>query len=240
MQRLGLWNQPLEIIFGCLQTCSIASLNRVPHFPPWIHIMGYWKLAAAAAHSSISTGQMANVLIVVVQSVSSSVAQLCLTLCDTMDHSMWGLPFHHQLQKSIQTHLHCVGDAIQPSHPVIPFSSYLQSFPASESFQKSQLFSSSGQGILVSASISVLPMNTQDWFPLGWTSWISLQSKRLESLLQHHSSNASILQLSVFIIVQLSHQYDYWKNHSLDEMGICWQSNVSAFYLFIYFSIYFY
>ena len=53
----------------------------------------------------------------------------------------------------------------------------------------------------------VLPMNTQDWFPLGWTGWISLQSKGLKSLLQHHSSKASILQCSVFIMVQLSHPY---------------------------------
>ena len=158
----------------CLSKDLFHSLlvHRVPHFPPWIHVMGCWKLAAAEAPSSKSTGQMANVLIVVVQSVSSSVAQLCLTLRDTMDHSMWGLPFHHQLQESTHTHLHFVSDAIQPSHPVFPFSSYLQSFPASESFQKSQLFSSSGQGIWVSASTSLLPMNTQDWFPLGLTKGI--------------------------------------------------------------------
>ena len=62
---------------------------------------------------------------------------------------------------------------------VIPFSSWLQSFPASGSFPMSQLFTSSGQRIGVSASASVLPMNTQDWSPLGWTSWISLQSKGL-------------------------------------------------------------
>ena len=62
---------------------------------------------------------------------------------------------------------------------VFPFSSYLQSFPASGSFQIGQLFASSGQNIGVSASASVLPVNTQDWFPLGWTGWISMQSKGL-------------------------------------------------------------
>ena len=62
---------------------------------------------------------------------------------------------------------------------VIPFSSHLQSFPPSESFQMSLLFASGGQSIGVSASTSVLPMNTQDWSPLGWISWISLQSKGL-------------------------------------------------------------
>ena len=65
------------------------------------------------------------------------------------------------------------------SSSVIPFSSCPQSFPASGSFQMSQLFASGGQSIGVSASTSVLPMNTQDWFPLGWTGWISLQSKGL-------------------------------------------------------------
>ena len=64
-------------------------------------------------------------------------------------------------------------------YPVVPFSSCPQSFPASGSFQMSQLFASGGQSIGVSASTSVLPMNTQDWSPLGWTGWISLQSKGL-------------------------------------------------------------
>ena len=95
------------------------------------------------------------------------------------------------------------------SSSVIPFSSRLQSFPASGSFQKSQLFILGGQSIGVSASVSVLPMNTQDWSPLGWTGWISLQSKglTLKSLLQHQSSNASILQCSAFFTFQLSHPY---------------------------------
>ena len=65
------------------------------------------------------------------------------------------------------------------SSSVVPFSSCLQSFPTSGSFQMSQLFTSGGQSIGVSASTSVLPMNTQDWSPLGWTGWISLQSKGL-------------------------------------------------------------
>ena len=65
------------------------------------------------------------------------------------------------------------------SSSVIPFSSHLQSFPAPGSFQMSQLFASGGQSIGVSASTSVLSMNTQDWFPLGWTGWISLLSKGL-------------------------------------------------------------
>ena len=99
------------------------------------------------------------------------------------------------------------------SSSVIPFSFCLQSFPASGSFQKSQFFASGSQSIGVSASALVLPMNIQDWFPLGWTGWISLQSKGLsESLLQHHSSKVSILQCSVFFMVQLTSIHDYWKS----------------------------
>ena len=90
---------------------------------------------------------------------------------------------------------------------VVPFSSCLQTFPTSGSFQMSQLFASGGQSIGVSASASVLPINIQYWFPLGWTGWISLQAKGLSSLLQHHSSKASILWCSAFFIVQLSHLY---------------------------------
>ena len=86
------------------------------------------------------------------------------------------------------------------SSSVIPFSFHLQSFPASGSFQISQFFASGRQSIGVSASASVLPMNIQDWFPLEWTGWISLQSKGL-------SSEASIPRHSAFSIVQLSHTY---------------------------------
>ena len=91
------------------------------------------------------------------------------------------------------------------SSSVIPFSSRLHSFPASWSFQMGQFFASGSQSIGVSASTSVLPMNIPDWSPLGWTGWISLQSNGLKSLLQHHTSKASILQRSALFTVQLSH-----------------------------------
>ena len=138
----------------------------------------------------------------------SSVAQLCLTLCDPMDCSMPAFPVHYQLLELTQTHVHLVGDAIQPSHPLSsPFSSHLQSFPVSGSFPVSQFFTSGGQSIGVSASASVLPMSICDWFPLGLSGWISLRSKGLKSLLQHQSSKASILLCSAFFTVQLSHPY---------------------------------
>ena len=73
-------------------------------------------------------------------------------------------------------------------------------------FQMRQFFTSGGQNIGVSASTSVLPMNIQDWFPLGWTGWISLQSKGL-SRVQHHSLKASVWPCTAFFIVQISHAY---------------------------------
>ena len=93
------------------------------------------------------------------------------------------------------------------SSSVTPFSSCLQYLPASESFPMNWLFISGGQSIGVSTSASVLPMNIQGWFPLGLTGLISLQSKGLSSLLQHHCSKASILRHSAFFMVQLSHPY---------------------------------
>ena len=116
-----------------------------------------------------------------VQFSSSSVPQSCPTPYDPMNCSRPGFPVHHELPGLAQTHVHQVGDAIR-CHPiisssVIPFSSCLQSFPASGSFQMSQFFASGGQNIQASSSASVLPLNIQDWFPLGWTGLISLQSK---------------------------------------------------------------
>ena len=98
---------------------------------------------------------------------------LCLNLCDPRDCRTPGFPVHHQLLELIQTHVHHVSDAIQPSHPLVPFSSCLQSFPASGSFPMSEVFASGGQSIRVSALASVLPMNIQDWFLLGLTGFIS-------------------------------------------------------------------
>ena len=123
------------------------------------------------------------------------------------------------------------------SSSVIPFSSHVQSFPASGSFPVSQFFTLGGQSIGVSASAWALPMNIQDWYPLGWTGWISLQSKGLSKSLQHHSSKASIKKkksinssaLSFLWSPTLTSIYDYWKNHSFDYMDLCRQSNISAF-----------
>ena len=103
------------------------------------------------------------------------------------------------------------------SSSVVPFSSCPQSFPASGSFQMSQLFSSGGQSTGISASASVLPMNIQDYFPLEWTGWISLQSKGLSQ-----SSPTPQIKIINFSVLSFLHSptlttiHDYWKNQSFD------------------------
>ena len=106
------------------------------------------------------------------------------------------------------------------SSSVVPFSSHLQTFPASESFPKSQFFASGGQSTGISASTSVLPMNTQDWSPLGWAGLISLQSKGLSRVFSNttvQSINSSVF--SFLYSPTLTSIHDYWKNHSLDYLA---------------------
>ena len=134
----------------------------------------------------------------------SSVTQSSPTVCDPMNHSTPGLPVHHR-EPTLWAHPNsCV--SCRWCHPVIsssvvPFSSCPQSLPASESFPMSQLFAWGGQNIGVSASASVLPMNTQDWSPLGWTGWISLQSKGLSRVF-----SSTTVQKYQFFGAQLSSQ----------------------------------
>ena len=138
----------------------------------------------------------------------SSVAQLCLTLCDPMDCSTPGLPVHHQLLEFTQIHVHRIGDAIQPSHPL--------SSPSPPTFNLSQ-----HQGLLQWVSSShqvakVLEFQLQhqffqlifrtDLFRMDWLDLLAVQGT-LKSLVQHHSSKASILQCSAFFMAQLSHPY---------------------------------
>jgi len=149
----------------------------------------------------------------------SSVAQSCLTLCNPMDSSKPGFPVHHQLPELTQTHVHPVGDAIQPSHPssVIHFASRLQSFRASGSFPMRHFFTSGGQSTGVSASASVLPMNTQDSFPLGGLigSPCSLRDSQDSSPTPQFKSIKSSV-LSFLYSPTLTSTHDHWKNHSLD------------------------
>ena len=137
----------------------------------------------------------------------SSVAQLCLTLCNPMDCSMPGLPVHYQLLKLAQTHAHQVSDAIQPSYPL--------SSPSPPAFNLSQHQDLSNESGLCnrwpkywSFSISISPSNEYSGlisFRINWF-YLAVQGT-LESLLQHNSSKASILWHWTFFLVQLSHPY---------------------------------
>ena len=136
----------------------------------------------------------------------SSVAQLCPTLCDPMNHSTPGLPVHYQLLEFTQTHVHRVSDAIQPSHPL--------SSPSPPAPNPSQHQSLSNESTLHmrwpkywSFSFSILPSKEIPGlisFRMDWLELLAVQGT-LKSLLQHHSSKASILRCSTFFTVQLSH-----------------------------------
>ena len=106
------------------------------------------------------------------------------------------------------------------SSSVVPFFSCLQSFPASGSFQMSHLFASGGQSIGISASATVLPKNIQDWFPLGWTDWIFLQSKGLSRVFSNTTVQKHQFFSAQLSLLSSSHIHTWppenWKNHSFD------------------------
>ena len=137
----------------------------------------------------------------------NSVIQSCPTLCDPMDCSTSGLPVHHQLPEFTQTHVHCVSDAIQPSHPLLS--------PSPPAFNLSQQIFSNESLLRIrwpkywSFSFSISPSNEYSGpvsFRMDWLDLLPVQGT-LKSLFQHHSSKPSILRHSAFIIVQLSHPY---------------------------------
>ena len=159
-----------------------------------------------------------------------SAAQSCLTLCNPIHCSTPDLPVHHQLSEVTQTHIHWVGDAIQPSHPL--------STPSPLAFN---LFQHQGLFKWVSSlhqvpkywsfSFSISPSNEYSGlisFRMDWLDLFAVQ-ETLKSLLQQHNSKSSILQLSAFFIVQLSHPYVTTGKTIALTRWFWWQSNVSAF-----------
>ena len=174
-----------------------------------------------AAISSLS-----NSLPLVVQSLSH------IWLCNPMDCSLPGFPVLHHLPELAQTYVRWVGDTIQPSHPLSSPSSPAFNFSQHQGlFFTSRVFTSGGQSIGASTSASVLPMDIQDWFPLGLTDLISLQSKGLSrvfsstTVVKHQFFEAQPSYGPTLISV-----HDYWKNHSFDyTLLLCQQSDVSAF-----------
>ena len=146
----------------------------------------------------------------------SSVAQSCLTLCDPMDCSTPCFPVYSQLPEFTQTYVHWVS---APSnhlilyHPLLPPSI----FPSNRIFSNQSVLCIRCQSIGVSASASVLPMNIQHWFPLGWTGWVSLQSKGLSRVFSNTTvQKHHFLVLSFPYSPNLMFIDDYWKNHSFE------------------------
>ena len=143
----------------------------------------------------------------------SSVAQLCLTLCDPMNRSTSGLPVHHQLPEFTQTHVHRVGDAIQPSHPLSSPSPLPPVPPSIRVFSNESTLRMRWPKSW-SFSFSISPSNEHPGltnFRMDWLDLLAVQGT-LKSLLQHHSSKASILWCSAFF----TSIHDHWQNHSLD------------------------
>ena len=161
--------------------------------------------------------------------VFSSVTQLCPTLCNPMNHSTPGLPVHHQLSEVTQTHVYWVCDAIQPYHPLSP----LLLLPSISTTNR--VFSNKSALYIRwpkywSFSFNISPSNEHSGltsFRMDWLDLLAVQGT-LKSLLQHHSSEASILLRSAFFIVQLSHPY-MTTGKTIALLDFCWQSNVSAF-----------
>ena len=185
------------------QSLGLSSLIHIVnfHWPSILHTVVY-MLSYYSLHSSHSILPHPREFFIFKIIQFHSVTQSCPTLCNPMHCSTPGLPVHDQLPELTLTH--ALSQWCHPaiSSSVVPFSSCLQSFPASGSFTMSQFFGSSGQSIGVSASASVLLMNTQDWSS-GWTGWISLQSKGLSRVF----SNTSV-QKHQFFSAQLS----LWSN----------------------------
>ena len=160
----------------------------------------------------------------------SSVAQSCPTLCDPMNRSTPGLPVHHQLPEFTQTHVHQVSDAIQPSIlgrpllllPLIPPSIRVFSNESTLCMRWPKYWS---------FRFSIIPFKEIPGlisFRMDWLDLLAVQGT-LKSLLQHHTSKASIQKLSLLHSPTLTSIHDHRKNHSLDETGLSQQSNVSAF-----------
>ena len=209
-----LWNKQGEF-------CG-SLVVRIPHFQSWGPEFSPWSGNWPGFRSGHMTGQIKawhamycdfktkqnfkiDFIFSVLQHLNllqfSSVAQSCLTLCDPMDRSTPGLPVHHQLPEFTQTHVHRVSDAIQPSHPLSSPSPALNPSQHQGLFQWVNSSHDVAKVVGVSASASVLLMNTQDWYPLGWTGWISLQSKGLSRVFSR-----TTVQKHQFFGAQLSSQ----------------------------------
>ena len=187
-------------------------MSMIHRWKKWYEYFATWKYVYKAMLSEKKTRNRMYIL-----DQFSSVTQSCPTLCDPMDCSTPGLPVHHQVLEFTQTHVHWVSDAIQPSHPLLS--------PSLPTFNLSQHQGFSKESVLCitwpkywSFSFNISPSNEHSGlisFGMDWLDLLAVQGT-LKSLLQHHSTKASILWHSGFFIVQLTSIHDYWKNYGFD------------------------
>ena len=159
-----------------------------------------------------------------------SVAKSWPTLCDSMDCSTPGFSVLHYLPEFVQIQDHWVGDSTNHLILCRPLLFLPSIFPSIRDFSNELALCIRGQSTGASASVSVLPINTQDWFAFGLTGLISLLSKRLKEYSpapQFKSMSSSAL--SLLYDPTLTSKHDYWKNHSFDHTDLCQQIDVSAF-----------
>ena len=157
----------------------------------------------------------------------------CVRFCDPRDCSMPGLPVLYCPPGFALTHVHWVGDAIQPSHLLLPLLLPSSIFTSIRAFSNESVLCIKWQNIGASASASVLPMNNQCWFPLGLTGFILLSKglSRVSPAPQFKSINSLALSLYCPTLTSIP---DYWKNHSFDYMDLYQQRDVSALLVFMY------
>ena len=140
------------------------------------------------------------------------VTKPCPTLCNPMNCSMPGFPILHYFPEFVQTHVHWFDDAIQLSHPLSPPSPPALNLSQHQSFPVSQLFAAGGQSIGVSVSVSVLPMNIQDWSPLGLIGLISLQSRGLSRVFSNTTVQKHQFFGTQFSLQSNSHIHTWYYN----------------------------
>ena len=179
---------PLSHLGSSLEYSAVVYIHCTVHYlsRAYLYLMHVVNLTRPTSHAQVIT--------ITLLSFTSldSVTQSRLTLCNPMNCRTPGFAVHHQLLELAQTHVHWVGDAIQPSHPLSSPSPPAFNLSQHQCFLVSQFFSSGSQSIEVSAS--VLPVSIQDWLPLGLTDLISVQSKGLSRVF----SNTTVQKYQFF------------------------------------------
>ena len=218
MQRLGSWNQFLKKC-NYLKACSVSLELRAPHSPPRSPLQPH--------RAGLHRGRRETLMLLFSSVQFSSVAQSCLTLCDPMSRSTPGLPVHHQLPEFTQTHVHRVGDAIQPSNPL----SSPSPSPSPSQHRGPYQWVNSSHEVTKVLEFQLQPQSFQ-WTPRtdllqdGLVASPCSPRDSQESSPTPQFKSISFSVLNFLYSPTLTSIHDHWKNHSLDQTDLC---NVSAF-----------